>query len=140
MEDVVGIMRNHIHKCRKTGVVSHSSIGIASRRRWCLRELTRNRNIGVVEASSLPGKPVSPGRFLIVVAGIAVGANIGVLAAFVRRRPPRWSLATAGFGTAGAALATGIAVFAEVSGCRAVDAAGNGGRIGREATAASGGA
>jgi hypothetical protein len=57
----------------------------------------------VVEASTLPDKPIVPNRMVFLAAGLLIGLTVGLLAAATMRRP-RWVRRMAAFAVAGCLL------------------------------------
>jgi hypothetical protein len=53
-------------------------------------------NLEVLDPPNLPEKAIDPGRLAIVVIGLGTGFALGLLIAYIRRRPLRWTLWIAG--------------------------------------------
>ena len=71
-------------------------------------------NLEVLDPATLPNKPIQPNRAGIVAIGLGAGFGLGLLLAFLRRRPLRWTLQMAAAAIAGFAAALALAFYREL--------------------------
>src|ERR1035437_7358640 len=116
MEDVIQDMRNrNLHIERVTRAAFRMSFEYPDRvkAQAVVRELTA-RSSGYAEVltpASLPEKPSQPDRLAIMGIGLGAGLAMGILFAFLRRRPLKWTLRMAGCTVAGCVSAAAICLL-----------------------------
>jgi hypothetical protein len=77
---------------------------------WPQSAPPRGPNLEVLEAPSLPRKPVNASGFLFAAVGLFLGLMLGLLVALAMQRP-KWTLQLAGFAVACCALAFAVSLL-----------------------------
>jgi uncharacterized protein involved in exopolysaccharide biosynthesis len=70
-------------------------------------------NLEVLDPASLPEKPIAPNRGMVIAIGVGAGFLLGLLIAFLRGKPLRWTIWMAASGIVGGGAALAIAFYRE---------------------------